>query len=177
MWAALYGFAHRISLLLTAGVDPDGRGTEHPILHGRAALEVALLHGHADAARILRGGGAREPELSTAQEVEAAYMRADASVTAPPPPGLLVRAAEHGRAEAVALLLARGADVNAMPHRATALHEAALRGDRALVDLLLAAGADPTLRDREFNADAAGWASHAGHHDLAAYIKGTVPFT
>ena len=55
-----------------------------------------------------------------------------------------------------------------MPGRATALHEAALRGDRPLVDLLLAAGADPSIRDREFNADAAGWATHAGHHDLAA---------
>ena len=96
-------------------------------------------------------------------------MAADPTVTAPPPPGLIARAAESGRAAAVALLLERGADVNAMPGRGTPLHEAALRGDRALVDLLLAAGADPTIRDREFNADAAGWAAHAGHTDLAAY--------
>ena len=32
MWAAHQGFAHRVELLLAAGVDPDGRGTEHPIL-------------------------------------------------------------------------------------------------------------------------------------------------
>ena len=99
-------------------------------------------------------------------------MCADPSVTAPPPPGLIVRAAEHGRADAIALLLARGADVNALSHRGSALHEAALRGDRAVVDQLLAAGADPSLRDREFRADAAGWAAHAGHTDLAAFLSG-----
>ena len=41
-----------------------------------------------------------------------------------------------------------------------------------LVDQLLAAGADPSLRDREFHADAAGWAAHAGHTDLAAFLGG-----
>ena len=170
MWAAHHGFAHRVSLLLDAGVDPDGRGTEHPILHGRSALEVAVHNGHADAADALRAAGAREPQLAAADEIAAAYMRADPSVSAPPPPGLIARAAEFGRADAVALLLERGADVNAMPGRATALHEAALRGDRPLVDLLLAAGADPSIRDPEFDADAAGWATHAGHHDLATHL-------
>jgi ankyrin repeat protein len=171
MWAALQGFPHRVELLVGAGVDPDGRGTRHPILQGRHALELALAHGHADVARVLRAAGATEPELTDAERVEVAYMAADASVTAPPPPGLIVRAAASGNAAAVALLLERGADVNAMPGRATALHEAAFRGDRALVDLLLAAGADPTIRDREFNADAAGWASHAGHTALAARLS------
>ena len=136
---------------------------------------MALRNGHVEAARVLRAGGATEPALDAAAAIEAAYMAADPTVTAPPPPGLLARAAEHGRADAVALLLARGADVNAMPGRATALHEAAFRGDRALVDLLLAAGADPSLRDREFHADAAGWAAHAGHHALAALFKGQTP--
>jgi ankyrin repeat protein len=177
MWAALQGYAHRVGLLLAAGVDPDGRGTRHPILRGRSALEVALGHGHTETAAALRAAGAAEPELTDAERVEAAYMAADPTVTAPPPPGLIVRAAESGAAAAVALLLERGADVNAMPGRATALHEAAVRGDRPLVDILLAAGADPTIRDREFNADAAGWAAHAGHTDLAAHLKGTVPFT
>ena len=172
MWAAHQGFAHRVELLLAAGVDPGGSGTEHPILGGRAALEEALRNGHTDAARVLRAGGASEPGLDAAQAIEAAYMCADPSVTAPPPPGLIVRAAEHGRADAIALLLARGADVNELSHRGSALHEAALRGDRAVVDQLLAAGADPSLRDREFRADAAGWAAHAGHTDLAAFLSG-----
>ena len=50
MWAALEGFPRRVRLLLDAGVDPDGRGTRHPILKGRTALEVALLEGHREVA-------------------------------------------------------------------------------------------------------------------------------
>jgi hypothetical protein len=171
MWAAYHGFWERVALLIDAGVDPDGRGTRHPILKARSALEVALLGGHSRVAVVLRAAGAREPRLDAAQAVEAAYMRADASVTEPPPPGLIVRAAERGRGDVIALLLARGADVNAFGDRATALHEAALRGDTALVEQLLAAGADRTVRDRQFDADAAGWAEHAGHNNLAAHLR------
>ncbi len=89
MWAALQGYAHRVGLLLAAGVDPDGRGTEHPILQGRSALEVALGHGHTDTAAALRAAGAADPELTDAEPVEVAYMAADPTVTAPPPPGLI----------------------------------------------------------------------------------------
>ena len=167
MWAALQGFPHRVMLLLGAGVDPDGRGTRHPILKGRTALEVALLEGHTGVASALRAAGAREPELQRAQRIEAGYMAADAAVTDPPPPGLIARAAAQGNAPAVALLLERGADVNAFGERATALHEAALRNDGELAELLLAAGADRTLRDREHGATPAGWASFAGHTDLS----------
>jgi ankyrin repeat protein len=170
MWAAHHGFAHRVELLLDAGVDPDGRGGRHPVLEGRTALETAVARGHADVASLLRAAGATDPQLGESQRIEAAYMAGDTTVTAPPPPGLLARAAEAGKLAAVALLLERGADPNELPGRGTALHEAALRGDRALVDLLLAAGADPAIRDREFDADAAGWAAHAGHADLAAHL-------
>ena len=167
MWAALQGFPHRIELLLAAGVDPDGRGTRHPLLKGRTGLEVALLEGHTAVADALRAAGAREPELERTQRIEAAYMRADRTVTDPPPPGLIARAASQGRADVVALLLARGADVNAFGERGAALHEAALRNDAALAEQLVAAGADLTLRDREFGATPAGWASFAGHTELA----------
>jgi ankyrin repeat protein len=167
MWAALEGFPRRIRLLLEAGVDPDGRGTRHPILKGRTALEVALLEGRAEAAHVLRAAGAREPELERAQRIEAAYMAADTSVTDPPPPGLIARAAAQGNTAAVALLLERGAGVDAFGERATALHEAAWRNDAELVETLLQAGADRTLRDREFGGTPAAWAAHAGHTELA----------
>jgi ankyrin repeat protein len=170
MWAARHGHPRRVELLVAAGVDPDGQGTRHPILQGRSAIEVALLGGETAVAEALRAADVREPRFSAAQAVEAAYMCADATVTAPPPAGLIARAAERGRGEAVALLLERGADVNATGERATALHEAALRGDTALTHQLLAAGADPTLHDHEFNATPAGWAEHAGHPDLAAFL-------
>ncbi|MFD1237994.1 hypothetical protein ACFQ34_32315, partial [Pseudonocardia benzenivorans] len=52
----------------------------------------------------------------------------------------------------------------------TALHEAALRADHDMVALLLARGADPTVRDARFDATPAGWAAHAGHSALAAEL-------
>ena len=41
---------------------------------------------------------------------------------------------------------------------ATALHYACEAGDREIVDILLAAGADMNARDRSFDATPAGWA-------------------
>ena len=40
----------------------------------------------------------------------------------------------------------------------TALHEAAMNGEREIAEILLAAGADPNARDIEFDATPAGWA-------------------
>jgi ankyrin repeat protein len=98
-------------------------------------------------------------------------MAADATVTEPPPPGLLAHAASQGNADAVGLLLERGADVNAFGARATALHEAAWRNDTELIETLLRAGADRTLRDREFGGTPAAWAAHAGHKELAERLE------
>ena len=47
-----------------AGVDPGGRGTEHPILGGRTALEEALRNGHTDA-RASYARAARASRAST----------------------------------------------------------------------------------------------------------------
>jgi hypothetical protein len=169
MWAAVYGFASRVRLLLGAGVDPDGVGTRHPILKGQSALGVALLEGHADAAAVLREAGASEPELGEAQRIEAAYMRGEAA--GPPPPGLIVRAAANGREDVARLLLSHGAGVNEYDARATALHEAAFHGNEALVALLLEHGADARLRDRAYDATPAGWAEHAGFVELAERLR------
>jgi hypothetical protein len=48
-----------------------------------------------------------------------------------------------------------------------------LRGDRELCDWLLAHGAAPDLRDRDFSGTPADWAAHAGHPDLAARLATT----
>ena len=61
------------------------------------------------------------------------------------------------------------------PDGRTALHEAALRGDREMVSWLVERGADPTRRDRSFDATPAGWAAHAGHADLAVWLEAQSP--
>ena len=61
----------------------------------------------------------------------------------------LMRAAMGGHVEAVKLLLAAGADVNAHDERRvgnTALNEVAGDGSFVMIEALLEAGADPTIR-------------------------------
>lgn len=61
----------------------------------------------------------------------------------------LMLAAGGGHAEAAALLIAHGADVNARDYKSeTALYMAADKGHANVVKILLAAGADASLRDR-----------------------------
>ena len=58
-------------------------------------------------------------------------------------------------------LLAQGANPNARsgaPSRHTALHSAAWGGDLKMVQLLIDAGADPSIKDDQYEATAIGWA-------------------
>jgi ankyrin repeat protein len=174
-WSAEYAMPSRIRMALAAGVDPDGRGTRHPGLRGRTALELALRNGDEESAAMLRAAGAREPELDAAEANDAAYMRGDAAaVEGPPSPGLVIRAAEHGRRDVVRLLAEHGADVSHRQRR-TALHEAALRGDLELVRLLIELGADPTIRDTDYDATPEGWAEHAGEQETVAFLRSLSP--
>lgn len=66
--------------------------------------------------------------------------------------------------EIVAALLERGVNVNsANDQNVTALHAAAINDDQEMVELLLNAGADPRIRDLQWDGNAAGWA-YAGEH-------------
>ena len=70
-------------------------------------------------------------------------------------------AAGRDSLEGVRLLIELGFDVNA--HERTApLHEAAMRGNLAIIELLLDHGANPNLRDPGYDATPAGWAEHHG---------------
>jgi ankyrin repeat protein len=78
---------------------------------------------------------------------------------------------QHGEA-AVERLLALGYPVDAAGSDGrTALHEAALRGDDGLCARLLTLGADPAVRDRDYDATPADWAAHSGHAELADRLR------
>ena len=84
----------------------------------------------------------------------------------------LVFAAIRGEIEAARILVAHGArgDVLLSPGGATprtALHEAANRGHREIVETLLAAGASPRVVEPCFGGTASGWARHGGHEEIA----------
>jgi ribosomal protein S18 acetylase RimI-like enzyme len=59
------------------------------------------------------------------------------------------------------------------PHGRTPLHIAVMENDRKLVSLLLAAGADTTIRDDEFGGTPQEWANHFSRTGLARMIAGS----
>ncbi|HET6762621.1 MAG TPA: ankyrin repeat domain-containing protein [Longimicrobiaceae bacterium] len=72
--------------------------------------------------------------------------------------------------DGIALLLDRGADVNARQHGGyTALHAAAMHGDAAMVELLLARGADPAVATDD-GKTAADFARENGHEDMVPIL-------
>ncbi|HEY6761917.1 MAG TPA: ankyrin repeat domain-containing protein [Baekduia sp.] len=91
----------------------------------------------------------------------------------------LIWAAAVGRAAAVRRLVELGADVNQQAtfggpthgEHVTALQIAAQAGHGDAVEALLAAGADPTLRDALYNGPASGWAENGGHTALATLLR------
>ena len=75
-----------------------------------------------------------------------------------------------GRWDAVRLLVEQGFDVNASGG-ITALHYAAAAGDAAIIQLLLDHGADPTIRDAEFDQRPPEWARFFGQDDVLKYLE------
>ena len=83
--------------------------------------------------------------------------------------------AKRGDARAVQWLLDRGADANARwmhwDADVTALHLTAFSGSTEVARLLLAAGADPAIRDSKHESDAIGWAEHFGRPELRRVLE------
>lgn len=95
-------------------------------------------------------------------------LAADPSLRSTP---LVADMAARERWDAVRMLVDLGFDVTASGG-ITALHYAAAHGEREIVDLLLKHGADPGVKDTEFEEDAAGWAAFRKHDEIATYLRG-----
>jgi ankyrin repeat protein len=162
-----------IALLLARGGDPDGV-YEHS---AHTPLSWAVTSEHFEVAEALRRGGVAPDlycaaGLGDAKAVEAFFdaegrLQDGASSTgssryAPdgtrlpcPPPSArevvsdaLYIACRNGKEEAVRILLAHGPDLSFRAFAGgTSLHWAYFSGSRAVIEALLRAGADPTLRD------------------------------
>lgn len=82
-------------------------------------------------------------------------------------------AADKGRLVVAALLLQRGARINAQTDLGaiTPMHDAAFSGQTAMVAFLLAQGADPNACDTEFNATPLKWARFNGQTATVALLE------
>jgi ankyrin repeat protein len=83
-------------------------------------------------------------------------------------------AADKDRLDAVILMADLGFDVNAAaryPHQQTALHGAAFNGNLAMVEFLVAHGADPSAKDCSFRATPLGWAEHNQQTHVVEYLR------
>jgi len=76
-------------------------------------------------------------------------------------------ACRNGQTAVAALLLERGADVNARGvFGGTCLHWAAINDHRDTVEFLVAHGADLTTRDAKFDSTPEGWAGEGQHDEI-----------
>lgn len=178
--------ARLVHVLCDAGAAVDGIGGD------RLPLSTALLFGRPECVEALIARGARIDNLvfaAAAGRLDWAHRWLDADpdlATAPCPTfplegdrtGLaeqaLVFASLCGRLDVVRLLLDRGTRIDATPPgshwTATALHTAAGQGQVAVVELLLARGADPSIQDARYQSTPLGWASHLGKGDVVALL-------
>ena len=108
------------------------------------------------------------PDPAIAALVASPTTPGDDAFRAAPADTVVAELAALGRFDLVEAAVALGLPVDGPPP--TALHRAAGQGRTEVVEQLLAAGADPTVRDPTWNATPAEWAAFFRHHDLAARL-------
>ena len=179
-WAAKYNQLERMKLLVKHGVDVNAPDTRF----GRTAYELAVLHANSDIAGYLLAHGATQSQLSDADAFAAACSSADESqaraLLANDPSlleqlggeraELLQLAAEGDQRDAIRLMAKLGFDLNEVK-RTTALHHAAMCGHLQMAKLLIELGADPLIRDTEFNARPLGWAEYGEQTEVAEFLR------
>jgi uncharacterized protein len=168
--AAANGHVRRLTMLLEHGADPNAKS----IYDGKTCWQAATIVGRTDLAELLAKHGARTEPLAGIDAFVAACNLGDRDrATALFDPTYLERsdplieAASRRRRDAATLMLELGFDPNRPGrHGHLPLHNAC--GNRAMVELLLAHGADP--RRRVYGGTPAEWARHNGNAEMARFF-------
>ena len=165
------------------GVDDDGMPIAYAFLFrhpsaGHALVEVGARVDNAVVAAGLGDLAALESLLTGRRPLQAEPGVLNACIgprldrTNTPAQALLV-AAMAGELAVVIYLLSAGVDPNTpLNHGITALHEAAFRGQLAVVERLVESGARTDIVESQHQATAVGWASYGGQDEVVTFLKG-----
>ena len=156
-WAASFGHAQIVQLLLDAGIEagmPLGSSFFGHDCEEWGALHFAAQDGHSEVAKLLLERGA-DKDLGDSDGLTALHL-----------------AASRGHAEVVKVLLEAGADKNAAKDGGkTALHLAAMTGRSEVVKLLLMAGTDKDACDIGVQRwTVLHWAAQRGHAEVLTLL-------
>ncbi len=171
--AVCTGIASLVRLLLDRGADPNEPSQDHPasvmVVRGTGGLQVvpytitgfppifnAVRSGNREIFEMLRAAGAIWDVRSTDE-----WLRCE----------MFCAAAHGGMRELVQELLDAGTDVNHSVNGWTPLASAALREDTEMLQLLLAAGADPNATDSNAVTSADGDAETCNVHNAENYFR------
>ena len=148
---------------------------------GKTPYHTALICGQTEIADVLLEAGAKKEPLSAEDSFQVACMdgeREAAQNILDANPGLLSKINQRDmlcdavvlkKISAIKTMIDIGFDVNAGGDN-TALHQAAFHGDVPLVQMLLDAGADPTIRDKGHFATPLGFAIYAENKDVISLL-------
>jgi ankyrin repeat protein len=164
-----------IDLLVDHGAAVEGRG----VGKWTSPLMTALVFGFSNAAEALVRRGARIETVAAAAGLGrlAEARNLLTAATMEDRHRALALAASLGHVDVVRLLLDAGEDPDrynpADGHsHTTPLHQAALAGHEAVVRLLVERGARLDIKDTIYESTPLGWAEHAGHREIAEYLRG-----
>jgi peptide-methionine (S)-S-oxide reductase len=167
-----------VELLIDFGASPDALGTGQ----WNAPLHAALVFGYRDAAEALVRRGATVDTLPLAAGLGLTDRCTELLATSSPTERLaaLAMAVMNREVATARLLLESRVDPSAYHpdgyhSHATPLHQAALAGDVAMIDLLLNFGADPARRDTLYHTIPLGWAEHGDHATAAERLRPISP--
>lgn len=162
-----------VRLLLELGADPLAKDAAGIDATGYAAwkrvdVEIVRMLVNADAGNLLTSLALGN--LSAANRI---VLEDPAAVDRD---GVLHLLSKRGSAVAITWLIDHGADVNALWNHwgamVTPLHMAVLDDNLDAAHVLLARGADATIRDSMHDSDALGWAEFMGRGRIAELIRG-----
>jgi uncharacterized protein len=156
-WAATMGSTKVADLLLARGA--QGMNLVAAASLGKLDLVRKFLHSTTPLASLARRAVPAEPNDHWVPE--SACMNGDVISDA------FYSTCRNGHTAVAALLLERGANVNAKGvFGGTALHWAAINGHKDTVAFLVARGADLSIRDARFDSTPEGWAAESRHDEI-----------